>query len=68
MNRFCIIKDDSGHAYLCPLERRDEAIHILSEIENFWYSDDVEEAPPDIPDYLISTEISRLSFSDPIEF
>lgn len=52
---YCLIQDGDGHWYLCPVERRKEAIHMLWAIEAYW--DDpgwhkyVADPPPD-PDFV----------------
>lgn len=67
---YVIISDDSGHSYVCPADRQEEASGLLDEIEDFWDKmpledrdrDPVEE--PEIPDWLkpIGGAISRVKF------
>ena len=33
---FCIVEDDSGHTYVCPLDQRGEARRILESVGEYW--------------------------------
>jgi hypothetical protein len=53
---FCLVKDDSGHSYVCPLDRRGEARRRLEELDQFWshggecFKDGA--IPPEEPEFL----------------
>ena len=69
MKEYCIISDDSGHDYICPADKEQEASAILEAIEQFWSFDNVisdEADEPSLPDYLveIGCAISRVKFTN----
>lgn len=65
--RYCIVSDDSGHKYLCPLDKREEAEATLNAISTYWdnFHPDNPENPPVEPDYLERINPHMLSFTDP---
>jgi hypothetical protein len=63
--RWCIVSDDSGHTYLCPAERRDEAEETLEAIEEYWNAHRYDDECPADPDYLIRFD-SGLTFENPL--
>ena len=70
--RYCIIYDDSGHEYLCPVTRKDEANKMIEAIEKYWVTVDYEDLEagesPEFPDFLKQIDgIHRLTFENPKE-
>lgn len=66
--RFCVVSDGDGHSWLCPAERRTEALALIEACETYWGSSRKGPAPPD-PDsvnWLRRIDgIHRLTFTDP---
>jgi hypothetical protein len=66
--RWCVISDDSGHDYLCPVGRRDEAVRRLEAIEAYWAKGNPRGKPPSEPDFVTRIDgIGSLTFTDPQE-
>ena len=66
--RWTVIRDDSGHRYLCPAERADEAEAALEAIGAYWEPGPAYlqgECPAD-PDYLVRLEGGQLTFERPL--
>lgn len=65
--RYCIVSDGDCHKYLCPLEKREEAVKILEEIVNYWDNKNYDKRLPDKPNYLIELgNLYRLNFTNPV--
>lgn len=58
-DRYCLIRDDCGHWYLCPIDKREQAIDTFDRLEA---GEDIAE-----PDYVQMIEPHRLTFTDPQE-
>jgi hypothetical protein len=72
IQRYCLLSDDDGHYYLCPLERRHEASAILEDNDRYWSSAERRHTdsagPTPVPDYLIYVDNHySLSFENPKE-
>lgn len=70
--RWCVVSDGDGHSWLCPAERRGEALSLLEANEDFWCRDSINgETPPPSPDeveWLRRIDgVHRLTFTDPQE-
>lgn len=53
--RYCFIGDQSGHDYLCPLDRVEEAEKMIAAVEAYWDNmdrDDLEGGCPEEPDFI----------------
>ena len=65
--RYCIIGDDSGHRWLCPLDRKQEVEDSIRAVEEYWSDMDPEgECPEDLTEGLTRLEGGTLSFTDPM--
>lgn len=68
--RYCLIYDDDGHLWLCPVELRDEGKRLITECEAYWAGGGIGKAPPDpdSTDWLKRVDNpGRLTFSEPRE-
>lgn len=73
--RYCLIYDGDGHAWLCPVERRAEALAQIGAVCEFWSSarpghppEGDEPVSPEDLDWLIAVDnVHRLTFSEPQE-
>lgn len=53
--RYVFITDESGHDYLCPLDRKEEGEKMIEDVERYWDNlnpDDLESECPDEPDFI----------------
>lgn len=68
MQRWCLICDGDSRTYLCPVDKRDEALEVLGAIGEYW-ARLPEGQPPELPTYLVEAEnpfSSLFSFADPV--
>lgn len=72
MTRYCVISDGDSRRYLCPADRREEAVRRLAEIQQFWMNRTVSTrdtfevlTPPSVPTYLVQLEGELLTFEAP---
>ena len=64
--RFCVVSDDDGHRWICPVERKEEVEKSLAELGEYWGGGDCSKGPPD--DLTVSLprwEGQDLTFTDP---
>ncbi len=65
--KYCLIVDDSGHWYLTPFERKDEAEKILDSIIEYW-EEGLDGECPEMPDWIQQIDgYHKLTFENPIE-
>lgn len=53
--RYVFIMDQSGHDYLCPLDRMEEDEKMIADVESYWDNadyDDIESECPEDPDFI----------------
>jgi uncharacterized membrane protein YdbT with pleckstrin-like domain len=36
MTRYCIVEDQSGHRWICPLDKKEEVEKSIEEVEEYW--------------------------------
>lgn len=72
--RYCVVRDDDGHTYLVPAERRAEAAAALEACETYWDPDTSEawreehEGAGELPEWMRRIDgTARLTFTDPRE-
>ena len=67
--KYCLIKDDDGHWYLTPFDKKKEAEEILESIANYWGNCEYDFIEcPEIPDWLKQIDgWHRLTFENPVE-
>lgn len=73
--RYCLVDDGDGHTWLCPAERREEALAQIEAVEAFWASakaghvpeGDEPAGPPDLGWLIPVDNLYRLTFADPRE-
>lgn len=46
--KYCLITDNSGHWFLSPFDKKEEAEQILSSIESYWENGDYDGKCPEI--------------------
>lgn len=63
--RYCLIQDDSCHWYICPAERREEAMKMFEALTAYWEGD-MNEEPPDEPGFIerLDGAPERITFAD----
>lgn len=65
-DRYCLVRDGSGHWYLCPVPRREEADAAVAAVERYWAAADYSEPAPKVPDWLERIDGPlTLTFTDP---
>lgn len=72
--RFCVVRDEDGHSYLVPAERRAEAVAALEACGRFWDVDttdayrDAHDGDAEPPDWMRRIAgAAVLTFADPRE-
>src|SRR5689334_8959506 len=50
--RYTLVNDESGHTFICPVEREAEARAMLDALEAYWRDGDSGTPPPE-PDFLV---------------
>ena len=44
--RYCLVSDDNGHRYACPVGHREEFYRLLEALGEYWGSPDERREPP----------------------
>lgn len=66
--RYCIIGDQSGHRWLCPLDKKNEVEDSIQAVEEYWEDADYDrECPENLTEKynLPALEGGVLSFENP---
>jgi hypothetical protein len=63
--RFCLIQDDSCHWYICPAERREEAVRMFEACSTYWEGNMEGESPKE-PGFVerLDGAPERITFTD----
>jgi len=65
---YCIISDQSGHRWICPVDKKEKVVANIQAIEDYWSNADYEKDCPDdlTEEYnLTHWEGGDLTFSNP---
>lgn len=69
--RYCLVGDGDGHHWLCPVERREEAVAQLAAVSAYWEDMTPSGPPPLGPDEIDWLQRidnpSCLTFAEPRE-
>lgn len=72
--RYCVVSDGDGHSWLCPAQRRAEAVELIEACETYWatFTTGLGAGPtppdPDSVGWLRRIESAEhLTFTDPRE-
>ena len=64
--RFCSVRDNDGHNYICAAERRQEALDAFEAIEGYYEAGDYSKPAPGVPDGVRRAEaVGGWTFTDP---
>lgn len=67
-NQYCIVEDDSGHKWICPLSLKNKVEKSIQDVEAYWRNVNYKkECPEDLTETfrLPSWEGELLTFSNP---
>lgn len=64
--KYCIINDEDGHLYLCPVENVEEAHKYFNDIYKLYYDGDYDLDAPEMPSFLsVIDNLEKLCFQIP---